>query len=153
MNRLMSFVLRIKTLAAMVFSGLLCLYVAAGYLYAIFIHEGPFNFTVPFVFVLEGLVLSILISILWGVFFTDEFIKKWRYFPRLIVFSLIMMILLSVCVLVFVAIPTYWAKLWWIVIGAFMAGLVCLSVLCEIYFRATGKRYTEILKEYKAGVL
>jgi len=153
MKRFMSLVLRVKSLAALIFSGLICLYVVAGYLYAALIHKGPFNFTIPFIFVLEGIVLSILISILWGVFFTDEIIKKWRYFPRLVVFCLIMAALLSICVLIFVAAPTNWAKLWWIVIGAFTAGVVGLSVLCEIYFRVTGKRYTEILEEYKTGIL
>jgi len=49
--------------------------------------------------------------------------------------------------------PTYWAKLWLIVIGAFTAGVVGLSVLCEIYFRVTGKRYTEILQKYQADNL
>jgi len=151
MKKFMSFILRIKTFAAMLFSGVICLYVVSGYLYATFI--GPFNFTIPFIFVLEGLALSALTSILWGVFFTDEIIKKWRYFPRLVLFSISLFVLLSACFFIFFAFHTNWAKLWWIVIGAFAAGVICLSVLCEIYFRVTGKRYTELLKSYKNDLL
>lgn len=50
----------------------------------------------------------------------------------------------------FLAIPTYEAKLWLLVAGAVEVGIIALSALCELYFKATGKRYTEILKKYKA---
>jgi len=152
MKKLIGFTLRIKTPAAMIFSGLICLYVVAGFLYGAFF-ESEFVFAIPFIFILEAVGLSLLISILWGVFFTDEVIKKWRYFPRLILFSLSLLALLFICLLVFFAFHTNEAKLWLIVAGAFAAGVAGLSVICEIYFRVTGKRYTEILKEYKADIM
>jgi len=76
----------------------------------------------------------------------------WRYILRLALFAVSLLALLALCVLVFFAAPTNWAKLWWAVIGCVAAGIILLSVIAEIYYRRTGKRYTEILKNYKAGV-
>jgi uncharacterized membrane protein YfcA len=114
--------------------------------------DEPFDYSIPFIFVLEGIGLSLLIATLWTLIFNERANRKRRWFPRLIIFAVSLMALLAICLLVFVAIPTEWAKLWLIVAGCVAFGVVVLSVIAELFFRATGKKYTEILKEYQANV-
>lgn len=151
MKKLLRLVIPVKSFAALIFTGLICLYIVTGSLCAIILHE-PFDYSIPFIFVLQGLILAIVISVLWAVLLGDGVVKKIRYFPRLIIFSISLMALLAICLLVFFAIPTNWAKLWLIVAGCVCAGIVMLSILAEWYFKATGRRYTEILNEYKSNM-
>lgn len=151
MKKLMSVVIPVKSFAALIFTGLVCLYMVMGSLCAAIMNT-PFTYSIPFVFILQGLVLSLVVSALWGVFFSDALFKKMRYLPRLIIFSIIIMILWAVCLLVFFAIPTAWAKLWLIVAGCVSVAVIILSVLAELYFKKTGKRYTELLKGYKSNI-
>ncbi|MCL2882419.1 MAG: hypothetical protein FWF45_05995 [Coriobacteriia bacterium] len=152
MKTLMREVLAAKTLAAMIFAGFMCAYVVAGYLYSLVFPRAAFNFTIPFIFVLEGVVLSVVVAALWRLLISDDAPIKWRFSARLIIFALLLMAALVACVLVFFPFPTYWAKLWWIVIGCVTAGIGALAIIGEIYSRVTGKRYTEILKKYQAGL-
>ena len=149
MKKLMSIVVPLKSFAAMIFAGFICLYVVTGVFCDVVQHQA-FDYTIPFIFVIQGLLLSMMISVLWGIFLNDKIIKKWRYLPRLIVFSLSLMALLAACFLTFVAIPTDWAKLWLIVAGCVVAAIIILSISAELYLRATGKKYTEILKTYQS---
>jgi len=149
MKKLLGFVMPLKTFAALIFAGLICLYMISGVLYST-LTGVPFNYTIPFIFAIQGLILSILIAILWGIFLGDALIKKWRYFLRYIVFALALLVLLAACLLTFFAVPTDWAKLWLIAAGFLAAGIFVLSVASEIYFQVTGKRYTEILNAYKS---
>lgn len=151
MKKILRCVVPVKSFAALIFTGLICLYMVTGSLGSTILNI-PFDYTIPFVFALQGLVLAILISILRVVLLGDGVIKKMRYFPRLMIFSISLMALLAACLLVFLAIPTAWAKLWLIVAGCITAGVVVLSILGEMYFKATGKRYTEILNEYKSKI-
>ena len=151
MKKMMQFVMPVKSLAAMVFAGLMCAYMAAGSLYAV-ITGTPFKYNIPFAFVLEGLMLSIVIAILWIVLLSDTFIKRMRFSPRLILFAVGLAAALGLCFLVFFARHTDWAKLWLIVIGVFVFAVIALSVLAELYFKATGRRYTELLKDYQTKI-
>jgi len=143
----------VKTLAAGLFTGFMCAYVLAGYLYAWLVDRATFNFTVPFIFVIEGIGLAFFIATLWYVLMNDGTSVKLRFFPRLIIFTLALMAALAICVLLFFPFRTDWAKLWWIVIGVITAGVFVISVIGEIYSRITGRRYTELLKKYQAGLL
>lgn len=136
----------------MIFTGLMCLYMATGYLYAT-LWNAPFEYTIPFLFVLQGLILAVLISVLWIVLLGDGVIKKMRRFPRLILFSVSLVALLGICLLMFLAIPTAWAKLWLFAAGCIAVGVIILSILGELHFKAAGKRYTQILKEYKSNIM
>jgi len=150
MKHFLNTVMAAKTLAAMIFSGLICAYVAAGYLYAWLIHKGPFNFTIPFIFVLEGVGLSLVIALLYNLLFGEDSASRRRFFPRLVIFAVVLAAALVACLLVFFPFHTDWAKLWLIVAGCVVAVIVVLSVAAELYLRATGKRYTELLKRYQA---
>lgn len=152
MKKLLRFVIPLKSFASMLFTGLISLYMAMGSLYA-FLREETFTYSIPFVFILEGLVLSIVISVLWHVLFGEDAIHRTRHFPRLLIFSVSLMVLTMACAGVFFAFPTPWAKLWMVVVGFLATGLLVLALLGEGYLKATGKRYTEILTDYKKQVL
>jgi len=141
-----------KSLGAGIFAGFMCAYVVAGYLYAWLIDRAAFNFTVPFIFVVEGVALAIVIAVLWYLLIDDAAPVRLRFFARLSIFALALAAALVVCVLIFFPFHTDWAKLWWIVIGIVTAGVVALSVIREIYSRITGRRYTEVLKKYQTGL-
>ncbi|MCL2483634.1 MAG: hypothetical protein FWF43_09535 [Propionibacteriaceae bacterium] len=148
MSRVVEVVMSAKTLAAMVFSGLMVLYLIGGALVTP-VFGVSFNYTVPFIFVIEGLVVSVLISVVWTWLFGDQTHSTTRYFPRLVIFCLAMAVMLTLSVLVFFGWHTDWAKLWWIVMACVMAGIVVVSVIAEAYFRRTGRRYTQILQARK----
>jgi len=141
----------VKTLAAMIFAGLMCAYVAAGALYGLIVYRG-FEYTVPFIFVIQGVVMSIVIAALWEYLFGDDWIKKIRYFPRLVIFSASMTVLLTLGLLAFIPWHTNEAKLWLIVAGFVIAAIGVLSIIGEAYYRVTGKKYTKLLEEYKANM-
>jgi hypothetical protein len=151
MKKIMAFVLPIKAMAAMIFAGFICLYMISGVLYAV-VTGVEFNYMIPFVFVLQGLGLSVLISVLWEIFFGNAIIKKWRFFLRHLMFGISLLALLAICFLTFLAVPTEWAKLWLITAGIAAVGVITISGIGEMYYRKTGKRYTEILKTYKTNI-
>ena len=148
MKKLIDFSMPLKMFASAIFAGFMILYMMSGVVYA-YITGDDFTYAVPFIFVLQGLLLSTLISLVWGLLFSDILIKKWRCFPRLIIFAVSMMVLLGACVLTFMAIPTEWANLWLITNGCIGLGLIIFAAVNEVRFKATGRRYTEILKSYK----
>jgi len=149
LKRLTEFVMPLKMFASAIFAGFMILYMVSGVVYA-YVTGDDFTYAVPFVFVLQGLLLSALISLVWGILFSDILIKKWRCFPRLIIFSVSLMVLLAVCVLTFIAIPTDWANLWLITNGCIGVGLIVFAIINEIRLKATGRRYTELLKNFQA---
>jgi len=116
----------IKSFAALIFTGMVCLYMVAGFLCDKIKNE-PFNYSIPFIFVILWLLLSVMISVFWSVFFSDKAIKKWHYIPRLIVFSVALVVLLAACLLILLGTP--WGKLWVLVAGCATAGVVVLSII------------------------
>ena len=152
-KKLINFVMPLKMFASAIFTGFMILYMVSGVGYAFFNSETGFSYSVPFVFVLQGLLLSALISLLWGLLFSDVLIKKSRTSTRLIIFSILLMILLSICVLTFIAIPTDWASLWLITNGCISLGIIVFAIVNEARFKATGRKYTEVLNRYKADNL
>lgn len=148
MKKMMSYILPAKTFAAMIFTGFICLYMMTGSIYAVVTGES-FDYAIPFAFVLQGLILSLLISLLWAALFNNTMDRKLRYFPRLLLFSFALTVAFAVSLLTFVAIPTGWTKIWLIADGCVAVGVIILSFISEVYYKATGKRYTELLKEYQ----
>ena len=151
MKKLIRFIMPVKTLAAMIFAGLMCAYVVAGALFGLIVYPG-FEYTVPFIFVIQGVVMSIVIAVLWEYLLGGYWFKKMRYFPRLIIFAASMTILLSLGLLTFIPWHTNEAKLWLIVAGFVIAAIGVLSIIGEVYYRVTGKRYTKILENYKVNM-
>src|SRR5690348_1025585 len=108
--------IQIKALAAMVFTGLILAYMAAVWLYST-AKDVPFEYSIPFIFILQGVVLAIAISVLWFVLLSDSVIKKMRFYLRLIIFVVALVIVLTACLMTFFAFHTNWAKLWLIISG------------------------------------
>jgi hypothetical protein len=152
MKKIMEFAIPFKAFASMLFAGFIILYMISGVIFAIVTGE-KFDYTIPFIFILQGFGLSVLISLLWNLLFSEVIIKKWRYSIRHIIFELSLVVLLALCFLTFLAIPTNWAKLWLIVIATVSVFVILLFGLCELYYKKTGKRYTEILRAYKSEYL
>ena len=146
--KLLQWLMPVKNLAALIFAGLMCGYMAAGALYSV-LKPYPFNYTIPLIFLLQGLGMSIVTAVLWTVLLGDDRPHKARYLPRLVLFGVLLVVALSLCFLNFFALHTDWAKLWLIVAGVVLAGVAGLSVLGELYFRATGRKYTALLRTYQ----
>jgi len=151
MNKLIRFSVPFKAFGAMIFSGLIILYMVSVFIYNI-VTGNELEYSIPFILVLQGIGLSVLISLLWSLFFSNVIIKKWRFFIRHILFELSMLVLIAVSVLTFLAIPMDITKLWLIAIGAVFVFVIILFGLCEMYYKKTGKRYTEILKAYQETI-
>jgi len=151
MKKMLYWLVPVKSFAAMIFAGFIILYIVTGSLYAFITGDGSFEYSIPFIFAIQGAILSVIISVLWTIFFGDLIIKKMRYFLRLVIFSLTLLPVFGVCLLIFINAPTNWAKLWMIVAGAMVVGLIVISLLFESYFKLIGRKYTEILKDYKSN--
>ncbi|MCL2376635.1 MAG: hypothetical protein FWC76_04480 [Defluviitaleaceae bacterium] len=148
MEKLMSFVMPMKFIAGGVLAGLVGFYMVVGTIYAR-LTGAEFEYSIPFAFILQGVVLAIAIAILWEVFFGEKIIKKWRFFKRALVFNLSLILLIAICFLTSFALPTNWAYLWLIGVGIIALGIAVMSGLSEIYYRKTGEHYNEMLRIYQ----
>jgi len=149
MKKIIALSVPLKAFAAMLFSGMMILYMVSGTVYSMFIEE-VFSFSIPFVFALQGMVLSMVISIMWGVFFSDVVIKKWRFFVRYLAFKLSLLPFLALCFYTFLAIPSQWVVPWFVALVTIMLFIFVIAALNEVVLRRAGKHYTEALKAYKA---
>ena len=149
MKRIIELTTPIKTFAAMLFAGFICLYIFSGIVYAAFIYDA-FAYTISFVHLLKGIGLTMLISLSWGLCLSDVIIKKWSFFKRQILFKLLLAILLAFSFFTFSVIETEWEILWLVVAVTIVLFVITLSYLSEWYFRKTSKRYTELLKIYQS---
>jgi hypothetical protein len=145
----MAIVLPMKNFAAMIFTGFICLYMVTGTLYAV-CTDAEFDFAIPFVFVLQGIVLSPVISALWSALFSEK--RKSRVCIRLIAFAVALAALMIVGALAFSAIPDQWSTLWAIVMCSVAVGVIIMAIIGEAYFRREGKRYTKALREFQASL-
>ena len=151
MKKLVEFVMPIKIFAAMIFFGLIVLYVISGIINAVILGEA-IEYAIPFVFVFQSMGLSIVISLLWALFFNNVVIKKWRFLHRYILFAMSILILLVACFFTFLAAPTEWAKAWFFVTMVVFIGTTIFFSLNELYYKKTGEQYMEILNTYKKNL-
>ena len=148
MRRLVEITQPIKAFAAMMFAGLICLYMVSSVLYAFFT-GAEIGRSIPFIFVVQGLGLTLVISILREIILGDWIIKTWRFFNRIVLFCVLLVALLIVCTLTFLAIPTEWSFLWLISASVLALGVTVIFGISEIYYRKTGQWYNEMLRIYK----
>jgi hypothetical protein len=151
MKRIISFSVPFKALAAMIFAGFIVLYMVNGLIYTI-VTNNEFEYSIPFIFVLQAIGLSVIISLLWHLFYSNAIIKKGRFIIRHILFELSILVLFGVCFFTFFTFPTDFSKLWLITIGIVSLFILILFGICEMYYKRTGKRYTEILKAYQSTI-
>ena len=145
MKKLIKIAIPFKAIGSMLFSGFIILYMLSGMACAI-ITGGGFSYSLPFSFLLQGLILAALIVSLWGMLFSNLIIKKWGYFSRLIAFAISLIVLMAICIIIFIAIPTEWASLWLVTNGIVGVGFIVVTIIDEVHFMKTGKRYIEIFK-------
>jgi len=148
MKKLMDFVMPIKLIAGGILFGLIGFYMVVGTLYARFT-GAEFEHNIPFAFIMQGAVLAIVIAVLWEICFGEILIKKWRFFKRALTFNLLLVFLIVICFLTSFMLPTDWAHLWLIGVGAIALGIAIMSGLNEVYYRKTGEQYNEMLRIYK----
>ena len=148
MRRIIELSVPIKAFAAMIFAGIIILYMVSGFMYSLFA-GGEFEYSIPFVFALQGLGLSTVISVIWGIFFSDVVVKKWRFFKRFMAFTLSLLPFLALCFFTFLAIPTDWTIPWIISTSVVAVFIVVIAALYELWFKRAGRHYTEALKIFK----
>ena len=151
MKKLLEFVMPIKFFAAMAFFGLIALYVVSGMLYVV-ITGNTIEYAVPFMFVFQSMVMSIVIAIFWSLFFNETISRKWRFFLRYILFSLSLFAFLTVCFFTFLAIPAEWVVHMFFVSIVVFIGTTIFLTINELHYRKTGERYMEILNVYKKNL-
>jgi len=151
MKKVIELTTPIKTFAAMLFAGFICLYIIGGILYAGFVDDS-FTYSISFTHLLKGIGFTLIISLLWGLCFSDVVIKKWAFFKKQILFKLLLAVLLACCFFMFSIVETNWSALWLVVAGTMTVFVIVLSYLSEWYFRKTSKQYTELLKVHQTKI-
>jgi len=151
MRRLTEFVMPIKVFAAMIFFGLIGLYVMSGILYRIITGEA-IVYAVPFLFIFQSAGVSVVIALIWGAFFHGSAIRKSRFFLRYLLFTLLMFTAFVVCFFTFLAVPVEWTWLWFGSTAIIFTGTTVFLSLNELYYKKTGERYVEILNTYKRSL-
>ena len=150
MKKFITLTTLIKAFAAMLFAGFVVLYIVVGVLYAAVV-DTSFDYTISFVLLLLGIGFSTLLSLLWGICFSDVVIKKWRFIYRYLLFDFSALVLLG---LSFVAssLMSIERPMLWLIVAWVIAIFACvLALLREWYFRKTGEHYTELLKLYQSN--
>ena len=150
MKKIIELTTPIKAFAAMLFAGFICLYMAGGVLYVNFV-DTSFDYTISFIHLLKGIGFSTLLSLLWGISFSDVVIKKWKFFHRYLLFDFSLLILAALSFLISSLISIEWSALWLISAIILYIFAAVLALLCELHFRKTGDQYTELLKIYQAN--
>jgi len=151
MRKMTEFVMPIKVFASMMFFGLIILYVVGGILHNLLTGE-VIEYAIPFIFVFQSAGLSIIIAAIWTLFFNENIIKKWRFFPRYTLFAPSTMILLAISFFTFLEIPTEWVVSLLIATSTVFIGTTIFLSINELYYRKTGERYVEILNVYKKSL-
>jgi len=149
MKKMIYWTVPVKAFTVMVFAGFIILYMVTGTGYALITGEA-FEYAIPFMFALQAAGLSIVISVLYALLFSDVLIKKMRYFKRLIIFSLSLIPVLALSFWIFNAVG--WNSLWLIIGGMIIIGLIIMSILFEVYLNMIGRQYTDVLKIYQEKI-
>jgi len=152
MKKLIELMVPVKSFAAMLFAGFVCLYIFGGFVYGAFIDE-TFVYSISFWHLIAGIGFSMGLSLLWGFTFSDVVIKKWSFVKREMLFVLLVVLF---GVAGFIKMQVIFASpgqdLLLIVAGVVLVFVIVLSLLSEWYFRKTSLRYTAMLKLYQAEV-
>ena len=127
-----------QSLGAAMFMATVCVYMAAGIIIG-WISEKGFQYHTPFVFLLQGVVVSMIASIVWTLFF--GLIKSWnfpaKYFSAMAVVAA--MLGISMLIPVIKSQPGYF--IW--IISCFISTIgfgTLLAVFSETYLKKTGER-------------
>lgn len=143
MKKFVEQLVAVKSAAAFVFSGqivvlaFVCMF--AGY------------DSVPNSFIWQALVISVVTALLQFVCFSEVVIKKMRYTVRVLLFALPLLLILSGLAYAFHWFPANNPLSWLLFIVVFAVVLALFTASFEIYYRVTGKKYTDQLENYQAN--
>ena len=133
----MGFVRRLlftKSFAALVFAGFTCAYMVVGPLAGL-ITKQHFSASMPFIFILQGLGLAVIVAILRDHLFDGPNVAKMHMVVRAVIYGVVMVVALGICLLLFFPFHTDWAKLWLIVAFLVLAGVLALFILSELMLK------------------
>ena len=130
--------LSFKALGAGMFMGTAVIYMAIGALFAIIGRDG-FNYQVSFVFLIQGMILSMASSIMWVVCF--GVIKSLKFFARYSILFIFILALSGVSMLIPV-VNSVTGHFIWIMSGLVSTLVFCtaVAVLSEKQLKKTGAR-------------
>ena len=127
-----------KSLGAAMFMFTVCIYMAVAALSAAFLNVKVY-FQIPFAFIIHGIIISMVSSALWFLFF--GFFKRWSFLPRYLLTVLVLMAFFGLSVIIPV-INSNVGYNHWIISGfasVFLMG-TAFSVANEKNYKNTGKR-------------
>jgi hypothetical protein len=130
--------LNYKTLGASMFLASVCLYMAVGALFA-FISSEDFYYQIPFSFLIQGVIVSMSVSIAWTLCFGLD--KAWGFLTRYILIFIILLALSGISIVI-PSINSIKGHFLWI-ISCFFASLAFVtgvSVMSIKYKTKTGIR-------------
>ena len=120
------------------FMGTICLYIAIGALFAFVSGEG-FYYHISFVFLIQGMVVSMIASSMWVLCFS--LVKSWSFFARYSLAFITLAALFVTSMLLPVISGTEGHVIWIVsgIISTFAFG-TAVAVSSNKYFRITGSR-------------
>ena len=149
MKHLINFVMPLKIFAALMFTGLIGIYIVTAILHSIFT-EDAMTSSISFVYLFQSVILSMLLSLFWSACFGQKIISHWRFFPRYVLFATSMILLLTISLFTFLTLPSHWTKsLFLLTLILFTSGVTVFLGLNEYLHKKTGERYLSILNEYQ----
>jgi len=127
-----------KALGAAMFMATAVIYMAIGAIFAVLNREG-FNYQLPFAFLIQSMIVSLVSSLMWVVCF--GVIKSWKFFARYSMLLLFILALAGVSMLIPVVNAIEGHFIWIIsgLISTFAFG-TAVAVMSEKQLKKTGAR-------------
>lgn len=142
MKKLLKALSEFKTWLCLCFTGSMLIYTVCNMIFG--------NGTMDCGVVFQVLALCAGVTLLQWLCFGGAVFKKLRYSLRMLIFSVPMLGLLSLCAVVFHWFPTDRAEVWGGFLLVALIAFVGISLGFEIYFWAAGKKYDGLLGQYRA---
>ncbi|MDR2546114.1 MAG: hypothetical protein LBC96_01210 [Lachnospiraceae bacterium] len=153
MKKMLDWLVPVKSLAAMFFTGFIVLYMIIGvgvsYIGGTSSLDSGKVAAIPFPYVLQSMVFAIVMALLWSALFSDIWIEKMSYFVRLFVFVMVLFIVFTGYGFILYFYDQEFSYLWVAVPYLVLVGIVITSLIFRGYFQILGRRYTAALAEYK----
>lgn len=139
MKKFLEYATSFKAYSCMNFTGFMIAWVFAALILS---WEG-----LPISIILQGMLISVVISLIQMLSFTDLAFKKMRYGGRLTFFAVMTLATLSLFAVLFKWFPLDKIGYWLGFAGIFLVVFVAISIGFSVYFKVTGKKYNELLGE------
>ncbi len=142
MKKFLKAMAEFKTWLCLCFTGSMLIYTVCNMIFG--------NGTMGCDVVFQILALCVGVTLLQWLCFSGAVFKKLRYSLRMLIFSVPMLGLLSLCAAAFHWFPTDRPEAWGSFLLAALIAFVGISLGFEIYFWAVGKKYDGLLGQYRS---